>query len=249
MRRLIAASILFAVSLSAAAAPSETLRFYGYAYDLKSNAYLYTEVHEQKAVGERWTGGVITYYWPDGSRMGRKTLDFGKDEFVPLFKLDQDYGYSEGISAAGESLELFRQKSRTDKVERESVGRKDNMAADSGFHSFLRAHFPQLMQGEIVPLVLAVPGDLDTYKFRGRKVADVQFEGKPAVQIRVEADSALVRMVAPSLELVYEPRERKLLEYRGPSNIHNPKTGDIYNVRIAYYSTPPADAPKLPPLQ
>ena len=36
--------LLLAATLPAAAANEEVLRFYGYAYDLKSGKYLYTEV-------------------------------------------------------------------------------------------------------------------------------------------------------------------------------------------------------------
>ena len=44
-------------------------------------------------------------------------------------------------------------------------------------------------------------------------------------------------------------QEEQLLEFRGISNIHDPRSGNAYVVRIAYYSQPPVDVPKaLPPL-
>lgn len=230
-------------------AAEELHRFYGYAYDLKTGAYLYTEVHEQKIQGDRWIGGNIVYLAPDGSEMGRKTLDFGSNEFIPTFKLSLKHeGYSEGISAVGKTMELFKQSSRDAKVERTQITVQPGMAADSGFHTYLRAHFDELMQGKTLEFRFVVAGNLDTFKFRARKVGQAEFEGKPAVKIEAEANS-LLRLVAPKLELLYEPRERQLLEYRGISNLHDPKTDEPFQVRIGYYSTPPADAPKLRNLQ
>ncbi len=90
-------------------------------------------------------------------------------------------------------------------------------------------------------------GNLDEFDFRARKVGDATFEGRPAVHIRVEPDSLLRWLVDP-LDLTYEPVERKLVEYRGLSNIHDEATGKPYNVRIIYPTVPPADAPPLPGL-
>lgn len=247
MKALIAAALL-SLALPAAADESR-VRFYGYAYDLKTDAYLYTEVHDQRIVDGKWLGGSITYFAPDGSEMARKTLDFSQDEFVPVYRLDQRYnGYNEGISAAGADIQMFKQKSATARSEKDSVAKTKDMAADSGFHLYLREHFQELMQGKTVEFRFVVAGNLDTFKFRARKTGETQFEGKPAVKILVEANS-LLRMVAPSLEMTYEPQQRQLLEYRGVSNIHDPRTGKAYDARIAYYSTPPAGTPKLPPLQ
>jgi len=93
-----------------------------------------------------------------------------------------------------------------------------------------------------------VAGNLDRYKFRARRVEDGQFQGRTAVRFRVEPDSLLRYLVSP-LELMYDAESKKLLEYRGISNVHDPATGKAYNARIIYPDQPPADAPKvLPPL-
>jgi hypothetical protein len=81
------------------------------------------------------------------------------------------------------------------------------------------------------------------------KVGDTQFEGKPAIQVKVEPDS-VIRFMTPPLVLTYDPTLKRLLEYRGTSNVISAETGKAYDVHIAFYSQPPADAPKdLPPLE
>lgn len=226
---------------------AETFRFYGHAYELDGGRYLYTEVHEQEIVDERWLRGRIRYFDPQGQLIGSKTLDFSADPFIPVYRLELPYkDYAEGIREVGKTVTLY--KSGKDGRREKVLDRRAGMAADSGFHTLIRDNFPALMQGQTVRFTLAVAGNLDTYRFRIRKTGETRFDGKAAVKLRVEPDS-LLRLLADPLDLVYEPAQRQLLEYRGISNIHDPATGSAYNARIIYPDQPPADAPKrLPPL-
>lgn len=229
-------------------AQAETHRFYGHAFDLKSDVYLYTEVHEQEIVDGVWKRGRIRYYDPDGELIGDKQLSFDADPYIPVYELTLPYkDYVEGISAVGDEISLY--KSSGGERKEKSIRRRDMMAADSGFHSLLRDNFETLMKGETARFRLVVAGNLDGYSFRARKVGETRFDGVDAVKLIVEPDS-LLRLLVDKLELVYEPKERQLLEYRGISNIHDPQTGDAYNARIVYPKAPPAGAPAtLPPLE
>lgn len=242
--------LLLAATLPAAAADEKVLRFYGYAYELKSGKYLYTEVHEQHVQGDRWVGGTMKYFDPQGKQIGYKTLDFSKDSNIPLYHLTlSGSGYEEGISAiSADKVEIFKRRASGEEIERSSAEKTAAMAADSGFHAYITTHFAELMAGQTINLKLVVPGNLDAFKFRIKRIEDTTFEGAPAIRLRVEADSIL-RFVVDPLELTYEPKARKLLEYRGIANVHD-ASGKAYVARIAYFSQPPADAPKnLPPLQ
>lgn len=238
---------LFGCAVSAA---DNTKRFYGYAYDLKTNQYLYTEVHAHQIENNKWLSGTMTYFAPDGSKIGFKTMDFTADPYIPVYRLDLNYnGYAEGISAVGDEIKLFKQASRDKPMETVSLGKQALMAGDSGFHSFITAHFDELMKGDSVSFKLIASGQLDAYKFRLRKIGETTFEGKPAVNIIAEPNSLLRYLVDP-LTITYDPVTKKLLEYRGVSNIHDPATGKAYIARVIYPTTKPADAPKtLPPLK
>lgn len=246
------AALLLSLALAPAQAGERTARFYGYAYDLASGTYLYTEVHEQQLRDSDWLGGSIRYFAPDGRPLARKTLDFSADPAVPVYRLDVDAsGYAEGITRVGaDGFELMRIAARGAKAETATVKRDGLMAADSGFHSFIRMHLAEILRGDTLAFRMVVPGNLDSFKFRLRKVGDTRFEGEPAVELRAELDS-LLRMLVDALELTYSPRNGgRLLEYRGPSNLTDPATGKPYNVRISYPLKTPPDAPRpLPPLQ
>lgn len=242
--------LLLASALPAAAADEQVLRFYGYAHDLKTGKYLYTEVHEQHVQGDHWVGGTMSYFDPQGKLIGRKTLDFSKDNNIPLYHLTLNgSGYEEGISAiSSDKVEMVKRHASGEKEEHGSVDRSTAMAADSGFHAYIISHFTELMAGQTIGFKLVVPGNLDAFKFRIKRIDDTTFEGAPGVRLRVEPDSIL-RYVLDPLELTYEPKEHKLLEYRGIANIHD-SSGKAYTARITYASKPPSDAPKsLPPLQ
>ncbi|MBL6749995.1 MAG: hypothetical protein ISP90_05700 [Nevskia sp.] len=251
MKKWIVAVLCIAAG-SAAAAPApaqQTVRFYGYAYDLDTGKYIYTEVYREDIAAGRWVGGETRYYALDGRSLGEKTLSFAKDPYIPVYTLNLPAaGYSEGIAdvAAGR-VSMFKE-SRESGRKTGSVDWHQPMAADSGFHSFLYDHMPELLSGRSIRFTFAAAGQLDSYAFRAAKTGDTRFEGQPAVLLKVEPSSLLRYLVAPLL-LTYDPVSRRLLEYRGISNVINPATGKAYNARIDYFSQPPPDAPKnLPPL-
>lgn len=238
---------LLLVSACASAEPRD-LRFYGYAYDQKSNRYLYTEVHQLRIDGARWLSSDVRYIDADGMPLGHKKLDFRQDPYLPLYELDMvGSDYREGLEQIDADKAVLI-KVEHGKSERNEIRRRPAMVADAGFLPYVADHFDELLAGKTVRFSLVVASEQTTFRFRAKRLRDEIFEGRPAVRIKIELDS-LLRLLAPPLQLVFDRDERRLLEYFGLSNIHNPRTGDDYNVRIAYYDRPPADAPPhLPPL-
>lgn len=245
MRVLASLLLLFS---AAAAGEDAVLRFYGYAYDLHSGAYAYTEVHEQQVVDGEWLGGSTRFYLPDGQLFGHKTLDFRQDPFVPLMQLTLTRPeYYEAIAPAQDALRMELRSGPKRPLQQRRFDKPEACVADSGLHAYVRANFQTLMQGQTLRFRFAVPSDLAVFKFRIRRIDDTRFEGRPAVRFRVEPDS-LLRWIADPMELTYQVEDMKVLEYRGTTNLRDPRSGRQYDVRISYASQPPADAPPLPPL-
>lgn len=244
--RLLAATLLLA---SAAAGAADGKSFYGHAHDLESGKYLYTEVHTPVMEGDREVASTIRYYALDGSLLGTKPLDYRGDRYVPVFRLELTRkGYVEAITANGTTIEMLKIDGKGKPEKRKSLKKDGLTAADSGFNHLLQDQLPKLIAGETLSFRFVVAGQLDGYRFRARKVGEETIGGKPAVKLLVQADS-LLRYLAPDLVLLYDPATRRLLEYRGISNLHDPATDKAYTARISYPATPPADAPKnLPPL-
>jgi hypothetical protein len=244
--RAVLAGLLLACA-AAGAAQQDVRRFYGFAYHLDGGRHAFTEVQEHRLEDGQWIGGATTYYLPDGSLMGRKTLDFRADPYVPVFRLELADGYAEGVSANGDPIAVFRGtrgNAASNPVAREGPG---PIAADAGLPRLLRAHFPALQKGDTLRLRIVAPSRLAAYGFRARRVGDATFEGKPAIRIQLDLDSMLKIFSGP-IFFSYEPGTLRLLEFSGLTNLRDPATGHAFDVRISYYSTPPADAPNLPPL-
>jgi hypothetical protein len=240
MRTLLAV-LLLAVAGAAAAGDAVV---HAYVYDLETDQYLYTEVHEQKLAGGKVASSRIQYVLPNGETFGHKTIDFSTDEFVPVYRLDMTQeGYAEGIAENGSTITMMRQHPRAS-PETETMKKDGAMAADAGMLRLLRANLDALARGETLQFRVLAPSRLDAYKFRARRIADTTFEGKPATRIQVDMDSMLKLFAGPLL-FTFDAN-RKLVEFRGPTNVRNPATGKDYHVRLAFYSTPPKDAPKLP---
>ena len=245
MQRLLA--LLLCAVCQTASADDATRHFYGHAYDLDSNRYLYTEVHEQKLVNGTWMGGSTAYFMPDGTEFGRKTYDFANDPFLPVYRLDlSKEGYAEGITDNGVAIVMSRQPVGK-KAETGSAKKDGLVAADTGLPRLLAAHFDELMRGATLKFRIAAPSRLDTFKFRAKRIADSSFEDQPAVRFQVDMDSMLNMFIGP-LVFTFDPEQKRLKQFSGTTNVRDPATGKDYKVRIAYYSNPPKDAGKLPPL-
>lgn len=226
-------------------AQDDVVRFYGYAYHLDSGRYAYTEIVEQRLTAGQWTGGRTLYYLPDGTAFGRKTLDFGQDPFVPAYRLELDGGYAEGLSASGAAVTMTRtQRGKTEEAKAEKAGL---LAADSGMPRLLRARLDALLAGETLQFRVLAPVRLATYKFRARRIDDTTFEQRAAVRIQVDMDSML-KLFAGPLTFSFDAQTRRLLEFRGVTNVLDPATGESFRVRVAYFTVPPDDVPSLPPM-
>lgn len=238
----LACAVLLLTSASGTFAQDATARFYGYAYHLDGGGYAFTEVLEQRMTGGQWVIGSSTYYLPDGQRLGHKTLDFSRDPFVPVYRLELR-GYAEGISDNGDPVVMSREQGGA--TGHATAARKGLTTADSGLPRLLRAHLDAFARGDVVAFRVVAPSRLGTYRFRAHRAADVEFEGKPATRIQVDMDSML-KLFAGPLFFTFDPQTKKLLEFRGPTNVIDPATGEPFKVRISYFSVPPRDAPALP---
>ncbi len=224
---------------------AQAARVVGQVRDAKTQALLYTEIHDQTLAPDGAVlSGVTTYQDPQGKTFARKTLDFRQHRSIPLFTLDvPGQRYSEGIRRLSPKAELFKRDGGEEQRELLTV-RDGLVAADEGFNQLLSDQLSALSRGETVNFTLLVAGSLDQFRFRAQAVSgklaergtasDAAGARLPPLVVRVEPDSML-RMVVPSIILSYDARSRFLLRYEGLSNIPNPATGKVFDrVRIDY---------------
>jgi hypothetical protein len=206
--------------------------FSGRALDVESGRWLYTEQHRHVYQGGRWKSGQIRYVAPQGAVLGEKTLDFSQDPFVPLMRtVYAPIGQEEAITRI-EGSSITMETVRDGQRKAKEVARAQSLAVDSGFHAFVQAKLDELLSGKTIPMQLGVISQFDHFRFRIRR-AEAAAEQPGSVALRVEADSML-RLVVPTVNLVYDTRSKDMLEYEGMSNIVDPQTRKAPRVRIRY---------------
>lgn len=226
--------LMLLAALSPLSAQAETvIRVTGQAVDLDSGKPIYREIHEQRYAGTRWLSGRIRYVAEDGRLLGEKTLDFSRDPYVPLMRFQQPLTGSvdsvTAVDARGIRLETRDDGKRSSRV----LARAPEQVADAGFSAYISDHLPALASGKTLQLRFIAVARLDQYRFRIIPGERVTLDGEPAITLRVEPDS-LLRLVAPSLRVVYGLESRRLLSYEGLSNLTNPETGKLWDARIRF---------------
>ncbi len=236
-------SLIFGLlALAAATAQAQDKRcFNGYAYTLEQGAFRYIEHHEQTRVDDKAVQWDTTYYNPDGDVIATKHMDFSDNDTVPVYTLEMSGGgYEEGIRH-DDGWTMFRRAGENAEVETKAFEIEPPMAADSGFHPLLQKHFDELMAGQTLAFRFAAAGRQSVIDLRAKRIDDTTFENEKAVVFRAELDMMLVNYFVDSLALTYDPDSKRLLEYRGVGNIQNDE-GEVYPVRVSYYSATPEAA-------
>ena len=107
-----------------------------------------------------------------------------------------------------------------------------DLVADAGFDEFVRARWESLESGDALVVPFLVPSRLDTVKFRVRKAGETTIDGQAASVIRLSLASPLGWFL-PDIDVSYRRSDRRLLRYRGVTNIRD-DTGDMISAQIDF---------------
>ncbi|MDJ0868901.1 MAG: hypothetical protein QNK03_22525 [Myxococcota bacterium] len=224
MKRFLLASLL--VPTVALGAPAVRVQ-YGEARDLQGN-FAYREKHTIRYDGDRVLGSDTIYTDANGKQIARMTSDYSLSVAMPTYVFTDDVrGNREGLRIENGKYVIFTQK-RGENEETAELEDTDNVFSCQGWHYYLVNRLSRLEREEIV-LNLILPSELRAYGF---EVQQTVARGD-RVEVRLELDNWLLAVFAPSLKLVYDKSNRRLIEYEGLSNIPDSR-GDRQDVRITY---------------
>lgn len=221
----------FFFSLSALA--DETMRErVGYAYASGSGALIYTEHHQEWWKGGRILRDTVTYRDPEGSVIGEKHVDFRTGEDAPEFLLRNiRTGHSEGARAKSKQLEVSFKQAQDAPLKSEALSLPEGAIVDAGFDRFVENNWEALMRGDTFVRPFLIPSRLQFMDFRIRRADDGSDPERATFEMAI--DSALLRFFAPAITVVYDTRDRTLLEYDGVSNIRD-AGGENLDVEIRF---------------
>jgi hypothetical protein len=213
------------------ASPAQDLTFAGRAHDLKTGRLLYVESHAVSGSGGPRESRVVSYRCANGATFARKTLDYGGARLAPAFALDDARsGVSEGLERSARGVRVF-ERARGSPL-RSKLLPDAGMVADAGFDEFVRARWSTLEAGDALLIPFVVPSRLDTVDFRVRKAGETTIEGRVASVFRLSVAGPL-GWILPDIDVTYRQDDRRLLRYRGVTNIRD-DAGDMISAQIDF---------------
>lgn len=230
MRLKITICALLAVSATQAADQS----FTGYARSLDGSQLLYVESHSVSDSGSAGETRVVLYRCADGAPpFARKELDYATDRMAPTFEFeDARSGFAEGLKRDSRGLEVFERAGANARLRSEVLSRAGAMVADAGFDEFVRTRWDQLQQGGSAEVPFLVPSRLDSVNFKVRRVAEATIDGEAASVFRLSV-AGPVGWFLPDIEVSYRTRDKRLMRYRGITNIRD-SSGEMLSAQIDF---------------
>jgi hypothetical protein len=237
----LAVAALLATALPAHAEAEEQVeRFWGTARD-GDGLVLYQEEHVVRRAFGRLLAATTVYTDADGLELARLETDFSRDPFAPAYEFrDARTGEVEAVEPRAGSVVL--RAPRGTRTVRIPASTGPRLVSGQGLDRLVRDRLDALAAGEELVVEYAIPSRLDTYEFR---IRGQRGGGPDRMRVRVEFTSFVPRLLAPSLEVEYDRTTRRLLRYRGLSNLTgadgaNPEVEITY----AYPDPSPAEAPR-----
>ena len=207
---------------------------YGTAYN-ESGEIVYKEKHTSEFYQGKLQNLKTEYFLKESNEsFGSIDSNFVKNSYVPSYKfIDNRHGRRAGIKRFDNQVLAYAKESESSIEEEKPFKLEKNTVAGQGLHNFLKVHLKEFVrdinQEKKVSFLIPMNQDVYTFRIRSKEID----KEKGFVKIRIEADSWILRWVAPHIDVTYEIISGRLIEYRGPSNLLTNDKKKM-NVRIAY---------------
>ena len=237
------ACALFALALAGPVRAQDTLELqWAEARAPGGGGLLYREQHLLRSAGGRPRERLVLYRCAEGGAFARKQLDYSASAQAPAFALeDRRARYREGMRRLGAGVELYAQ-ARADAAERVARLPRAPAVVDAGFDEFVRAHWPQLAAGQVLPLQFALPARGRALSFQVQKLRQARIAGEEAEVFRLRL-GGLLGLVAPHIDVAYAARSRRLLRFEGLTNLRDAGGKRQFEARIDFPAPPRPAAP------
>lgn len=121
-----------------------------------------------------------------------------------------------------------------------SVKNINTAVVNAGMFNAVERAWPQLLNGENVTIDIVVPKRKRTFAMVLEKVETsatemptyLDAQGKIALKLRIK--NRLLRLIVPPIELGYDAASKRLVYYRGPSNIVKDNGKPYKTIRVLY---------------
>lgn len=193
----------------------------------------YLERHESEYRDGRVVRARTDYLAPDGKPLAYIESYFAESLAAPghVFE-DFRSGVRHGVRYEGGNAILFsRDPGQTEKVRNIGKGGGSGilMVGCQGLFYYLQENYDKVREKRKVPLQLLITGTLDIYDFE----LELKGEKDGVAEITIHISNWFLRLFAPKLDVRYDIGAKRMLYYKGLSNILDDK-GKIQTVEITY---------------
>ena len=196
----------------------------------------FREVHGQKWLGDRQMTSEVQIYDHQGKSIGIKEMNFESDAYAPNFRLvDYRDGNYEAVGKLPDRKFKVEYRRRSSSVLRQKVVRpKYTAVIDAGFEAYIQDHWQQLLLAKEHTVSFAIPAQLDFFTVEIRFLKKLTFREKPAVMFELSPSNFLLNIFIKPIRLVFDQKQRKLLEYNGPYSFYG-EDGEGFRVKVNYF--------------
>ncbi len=211
------------------------VRFTGTAFEISTGKKIYFENHHEKWINGRHNYSDVSYTDINGSKIVHKTIVFSKSRTAPDFTTrDLRTGYLEGAQLLEDgSVRLFTRAKEGEQLREKILKLSETVVIDGGFDYFIRDNWDKLIRGEKLTFYFAVPARLEVFRFRLYQNQELTWANRPARKFTLEFDNLMLRIFLDGFALYYDSESRRLLSFRGLSNISAP-SGKNYIAEINF---------------
>jgi hypothetical protein len=189
---------------------------------------VYREKHSVTGEGGQVLTSLTEYINPDGQVIATMESDYSRNLSMPTYVFeDRRSGHREGLREENGEYVIFIKK-RDGEEKTAAITNTENVFSCQGWHYYLVNNLSELERGN-VELNLILPSQLKALPF---EIQQVRAEGD-RVEAILKFNHWFFRYFSPTLRLVYDSKLKKLVEYRGISNIVD-DDGNRQEVRIVY---------------
>jgi hypothetical protein len=204
-------------------------QYWGVAKDPEGKV-VYREKHTTRYINGRILTSVTNYIDPDGWEVAMMESNYERSVPMPTYVF-KDYrrDYEEGVRFRDGKYYIFNRDPERGEKEK-PLGDTKNVYSCQGWHYYVVNHLEELEKDQAFTLKLIFPNKLRSYPFRIEKVGS----SEETMDVRVRFANRIISWLVPHLDLVYNKKKKKLIEFQGVSNIFD-ADDELQNVRITYY--------------
>lgn len=226
-------NLLNCIAIAVHASPQQIKIFQGIARNA-AGEIVYIENHRLVYEDGRHRHNQTHYMDAEGVEVAVLNANFTAHPYVPSYHFeDKRFDREDGTEVTGGEVNVYGRSLKDTSRRENTLSMSENMMTGQGLHFYISDHLEELMNpGTAKQVEFLVPLQGKSFDFRISCSAIDQARG--TVTFKIEADNWFVRLFAPNLEVTYEKATKRLLSYKGISNILSPDK-KVQNVVITYH--------------